>query len=839
MRISASAVALVCLSIAGCPERLTPPPDTGSDSGAPVDAPRMDAGPVDAPGTDAPGSDTPGTDAPLDDVTIADAGSDADLDAPIPPGCGDGTVNGTEDCEPGMLGTATCTSEGFFGGTLGCAIDCNFDTSACTNCGNATIEAGEACDGTNLNGGTCVTEGFDEGTVTCNATCTDFVTTACARCGDGTLNGTEECDTTSFGTSTCVTEGFMTGSLTCGSDCTIGTAGCSTCGNTTIEGAEVCDGTSLNGMTCVTAGFMNGSLTCNATCTGVVTTACNRCGDNMARNGEACDGTDLVGETCVTRGFLSGSLGCSTACAFDTSMCSNARPPTAGEIVITEIMPDPEVIGDTMGEWFEVHNTSSALLALTGCVFTDNFTPTPNMFTVTMPVEIPAGGYATFARSAAPGFTPTYVYGSWPLANTNDEIRITCGGTLIDSVLYTTAAQFHFAPGIAMSLAPAGTATTNDVGASWCQATGTYGTGATPDRGSPGVANPLCAVTPTENCTNGTDDDGDSLIDCADVIDCAAAPTCVPLTIGFCRLQFPLTISGAAGAASPTVFGRVFVAGLTDMSATNNVDSRLVAAVGRGPDGTDPSLPASGWVWTTAAPNAGWDGSVAGEPNNDEYQATFTLPGAAGAYDYAYRFSGDGGTTWTYCDTNAGAGSDGSQDGYQTANAGALTVTGTSACHVVINELSAAGPAGANDEFVELFNPCATDVDVTGWRIAYRASAGTMDTVLVSSLTGTIPAGGFRVYVGSTYSGGGTTDGVTGTAMAAGGGGVALRVSATGAIVDSVGFGTATNAFVEVAAAPAPPATGSIVRQPDGDDGDNNSLDFTATATRTPRAANP
>ena len=36
----------------------------------------------------------------------------------------------------------------------------------------------------------------------------------------------------------------------------------------------------------------------------------------------------------------------------------------------------------------------------------------------------------------------------------------------------------------------------------------------------------------------------------------------------------------------------------------------------------------------------------------------------------------DSGTTWTYCDTDAGAGSDGSEDGYQSANAGSLEVTG-------------------------------------------------------------------------------------------------------------------------------------------------------------------
>jgi hypothetical protein len=41
-----------------------------------------------------------------------------------------------------------------------------------------------------------------------------------------------------------------------------------------------------------------------------------------------------------------------------------------------------------------------------------------------------------------------------------------------------------------------------------------------------------------------------------------------------------------------------------------------------------------------------------------------------GNYDFAYRFSADGGATWLFCD----AGDAGSSDGYSTNNAGTLTV---------------------------------------------------------------------------------------------------------------------------------------------------------------------
>ncbi|MDZ7896237.1 MAG: hypothetical protein U5M50_15490, partial [Sphingobium sp.] len=52
------------------------------------------------------------------------------------------------------------------------------------------------------------------------------------------------------------------------------------------------------------------------------------------------------------------------------------------------------------------------------------------------------------------------------------------------------------------------------------------------------------------------------------------------------------------------------------------------------------------------------------EPGNDSYQGTLDVP-APGSYDLAYRFSRDGGSTWLYCDRDAGEGSDGSENGYQ------------------------------------------------------------------------------------------------------------------------------------------------------------------------------
>ncbi len=156
--------------------------------------------------------------------------------------------------------------------------------------------------------------------------------------------------------------------------------------------------------------------------------------------------------------------------------------------------------------------------------------------------------------------------------------------------------------------------------------------------------------------------------------DAAASPDTGPRSdagpswaVGFCRVQFPTTIMAAAG-ASTTVFGRVYVGGLTDRTGRTDADAALRGEVGSGPDGSDPSSP--GWTWASATANAGYGPGAAGyEANNDEYQADLSRP-TAGSYDFAYRFSGDAGRTWTYCDTLPA----GSSDGYQLANAGSLTV---------------------------------------------------------------------------------------------------------------------------------------------------------------------
>ncbi len=148
-----------------------------------------------------------------------------------------------------------------------------------------------------------------------------------------------------------------------------------------------------------------------------------------------------------------------------------------------------------------------------------------------------------------------------------------------------------------------------------------------------------------------------------------ANETGLPAEADYCVAYVAAPLSLMAGSTSPTLYGRVYEAGLTGLGAA---PAGVRGQVGYGPATVNPEY--GGWTWSDAT----WARSVGGQ--DDEFQAGFIAP-AAGTWRYGWRFSVDGGASWTYCDADAtGASGDagaGANPGltFDLQHLGVLTVT--------------------------------------------------------------------------------------------------------------------------------------------------------------------
>jgi hypothetical protein len=155
-----------------------------------------------------------------------------------------------------------------------------------------------------------------------------------------------------------------------------------------------------------------------------------------------------------------------------------------------------------------------------------------------------------------------------------------------------------------------------------------------------------------------------------------------------------------------------------------------------------------------------------------------------------------------------------------------------------VNEIMTGNVGAASDEFVEIVNASDTAVDASGFKVVYRSAAGTSDTTLATLPAGTtIAPGAFYLLGGSGYAGSHAADQSFATGLASTGGAIGVR-DASGALLDSIAYGTASNGLGEGQPAPAPAAGSSDIRFPDGHDTNDNTADVSVTTTPTPKAAN-
>lgn len=116
-----------------------------------------------------------------------------------------------------------------------------------------------------------------------------------------------------------------------------------------------------------------------------------------------------------------------------------AAPPQTGDLIITELFPDPSpVVGLPDGEFIEVYNASPDYLDLTGCYISDGSASSGLSFTI-----LPPGGYLILCPTADTAdygiFGPYRGVGSFPsLNNAGDSVMLySAADVLIDRVDYT------------------------------------------------------------------------------------------------------------------------------------------------------------------------------------------------------------------------------------------------------------------------------------------------------------------------------------------------------------------------------------------------------------------
>ncbi len=202
-------------------------------------------------------------------------------------------------------------------------------------------------------------------------------------------------------------------------------------------------------------------------------------------------------EACLTEGYGNILLDVDESYETEVVVISNEDPSgwNYGDLLITEIMYDPDALGDSEGEWLEVLNNSDETVNLKDLVLRRGFNNA--LHVIANDVILASGEYAVLARTITATDNTDYVYGtSITLPNAGEELILNTYGTdgtdgyIICSVDYGDPSFPSVPAGSSLQLSSDITSATEAMlGSNWCESTVAYNTG---DLGTPGIANSLC-----------------------------------------------------------------------------------------------------------------------------------------------------------------------------------------------------------------------------------------------------------------------------------------------------------------------------------------------------------
>ena len=209
--------------------------------------------------------------------------------------CGNGVREGAEQCDGNDWAARSCEqlSPAFSGGTLRCdRLTCTFESQDCvvavpSHCGDGVVEGDEECEpDLAMERPSCEELGVDDGCPgLCNPQTCRWVSKYSVNpapfigCGDGIVThfpSAEECDGDDFDGLTCMhlktANGYFSGgTLSCTDNCQLDTLNCigpngERCGNGIREPGESCDGNDIGGASCNLLGGQVGYYACRPDC---------------------------------------------------------------------------------------------------------------------------------------------------------------------------------------------------------------------------------------------------------------------------------------------------------------------------------------------------------------------------------------------------------------------------------------------------------------------------------------------------------------------------------------------------------------------------------------------
>jgi hypothetical protein len=166
----------------------------------------------------------------------------------------------------------------------------------------------------------------------------------------------------------------------------------------------------------------------------------------------------------------------------------------SGDLVISEVMFNPNAVRDTDGEWFELTNRSGRMVALNGLELRSDGDESVRLVADDL-LLLPPGSQAVLGNNADPasnGFVDVdAAYVGVFLSNESDRISVLADGVLLDAVSWDDGETMPDPSGYSLNLDPSMTdSVDNDDPMAWCTAGGPWADGS--DWGSPGMPNDPC-----------------------------------------------------------------------------------------------------------------------------------------------------------------------------------------------------------------------------------------------------------------------------------------------------------------------------------------------------------